>query len=100
MQLLPIDDDVIVLEEYYHFPRDRSNVYRLAAALAEVWSAERRKGSSTDVYTALILGPTSADGYSGPLILAEGEIRAHTCDGFACVLDARTGRIIRQVFTK
>jgi outer membrane protein assembly factor BamB len=85
VELLPIEDRVIVREDYYHYPRDRSNVYCLDASLEAVWFAER---------------PSGNDVYSGILGLAEGRLRLYSYDGFTCQVDPGTGRLLEARFTK
>jgi hypothetical protein len=85
VQLLPLGERVIVREDYYHFPRARSNVYCLDASLDEVWSAERRSPS---------------DVYSGMFEPVNGRLPLYSWEGFDCEVDVDTGRLLRSVFTK
>lgn len=85
VQLLPLGSGVVVLENYYHYPRASSNLYYLDAQLREVWRAER---------------PSASDAYVGAALERDGLLRCGTWDCWSCELDPASGRLLRKVWTK
>jgi hypothetical protein len=85
VQLLPVADNVMVLEDYYGFPQHLSNLYCLNSTFRSVWSAEL---------------PGATDGYVGPMEERNGNIRCNSWNGWPCTIDTSTGRILQRMFTK
>lgn len=85
VQLLPLGERLIVLEDYYRFPQGTSNLYCLDATLSPVWSAEL---------------PGHADTYTNPVIPTEAGLKCTSWEGFSCTVDPDTGRITHRVLTK
>ena len=86
VQMLTIGSNIVVREDYYEFPRGRSNVYCLTESFDLVWSAEL---------------PWQTDVYANPVILApEGFLSCASWDGMSCRLSIETGLILKKVFTK
>lgn len=78
VQLLPLPAGVVVREDCYRFPRDRSNLYCLDSGLRLLWSAER---------------PSQAD--ANPVAERNGALICASR-----TIDPGTGRIIRREFVK
>jgi hypothetical protein len=85
VQALPLGSRVIVLEDYYRFPRDLSNLYCLDSSLRSVWSVKR---------------VTTTDAYVGPLEERDGNLRCGSWEGWSCTIDPATGNVLEQVFAK
>jgi hypothetical protein len=85
VQILCVGDHVVVREDYYQFPRDRSNLYCLDADLQPVWVAER---------------PSHTDAYANAVTNTPDGLECATWECVTCTLDVETGRIRSKVFTK
>jgi hypothetical protein len=86
VQTIPVASSVVVREDYYEFPRGKSNVYCLTEDFDLAWSAEL---------------PWQNDVYANPVIpTQDGFLSCASWDGMSCKLHPETGRIIKKVFTK
>jgi hypothetical protein len=85
VQLLPKGGNLIVREDYYHFPEGASNLYCLDHDLQLLWTAEL---------------PSATDVYANEVIDRGDALECASWDGFTCLLSPETGQILRKVFTK
>jgi len=86
VQVVQIGAYLIVREDYYHFPRGRSNVYCIDAHMRQLWEAEL---------------PSTSDVYANPIVVCgEDEFSVASWEGCTCWIDATTGKIRRSEFTK
>jgi len=83
LELAP--DRWLVREDYFRFPRGRSNLYCVGRSLAIVWAADL---------------PSSDDSYCNDAEIRDGKLFAWTWNCFRCELDAATGHIVSKQFTK
>lgn len=84
VQVLPLGEDVVVMEDHYRHPPEISNVYRLGRDLRELWRADLP--AAGDAYTAVSMG--------------DGLLRVSSWKCWNCDLDPATGRILQRVFTR
>ena len=85
VQILPLGDNIIVREDYYRFPRGRSNVYCLDSELRPVWFAETL---------------ASNEAYANQVTETNGCLVCCSWEGARCTIDAATGRILHKEFAK
>jgi hypothetical protein len=85
VQVLSKGNCLIIREDYYHFPEGRSNLICLDHDLRRLWTAEL---------------PSARDVYANPVIDRGDVLECGTWEGFTCVIDPKTGQIVRKAFTK
>lgn len=85
VQVLPLGENLVVREDYYNFPPDKSNVYCLSPYFEFIWSAEL---------------PRQRDAYANQVVALEDWLYCASWDGMSCTLDPKNGRIVKMVFTK
>jgi hypothetical protein len=85
VQVLPVGEHFIVLEDYYRFPAGVSNLYCLDAELHLVWSAQL---------------PGPSDTYASPVTQTAAGLVGATWECYRCTIDPETGRILQREFTK
>ena len=85
VQILRVGERVVVREDYYQFPKERSNLYCLDAELQPIWVAEL---------------PSHTDAYANAVTDTPDGLVCATWEGVTCTLDVETGRIRSKAFTK
>ena len=85
VQVLPLGSNVVVREDYFGFPRGRSNLYCLDSDLRSVWSAET---------------PAPTDRYANQVAEVGGRLVCCSWEGALCTIDPVTGRILHHEFAK
>jgi hypothetical protein len=84
-QVLSKGNRLIIREDSYRFPQGHSNVYCLNQELELLWTAEL---------------PSPTDVYANAVIDRGISLECASWEGWDCVLDPETGKIIRKAFTK
>lgn len=85
VQLLPLDGDAVVREEFGKYPAFHPNVYRLNSSLQVVWWAEWPPGDHV---------------YANTMVVRDNRLITGTWGGYTCELDPATGKLLQTRFTK
>lgn len=85
VQILPLNDLLVIREDYYEFPFEQSNVYCIDQSFQPVWDAEL---------------PSKRDAYANPVMASDGWLYCASWDCMSCTLDPKSGRIVKKLFTK
>ena len=83
VQVEPIEDGIVIREDYYKF--EGSNVYLVDYNFRELWVAQL---------------PSDSDSYANPVSRVRGGLSCGSWESWQCLLSTKTGKIISKEFTK
>ena len=76
-EIVEIDSLQIIRENYFQFPKGKSNIYAKDIEDKIVWFAEL---------------PIEGDSYSNPMVLKDGKLRASSWKGFTVLINIKNGK--------